>query len=439
MVKAPRRSEPASDHGLDSGYLARIMAANLETMIKRQGPWLDGVAPLRLGLVLAIFAFQSLEVSASYGRLIDSPVWILPATLVPALFAISGFLLAQSLDRGDQGSFARRRLLKNWPVLACSVLTAALVVGPLATGATLSGYFSDPDLALYFLNLLAIPVDRLPEVFTANYVSTVNDIVWASPFAVIGTAIIAAASRRRSRATLSLTTILACVAASTLVVQFLGFDVAGGLAVVSLAVEGKGLLAFICLILGALAWLQRRRIPVSRLATIAAALVVAGAAVIGDRGWGNLAVFNILIALPLTYLMVSLALLPLPLAAPASALHKYLAGFILFAYPVQQLVIASRLVGDSVFADFAVSLPVAATLAVLTWHLVQRRLVDRAGGLVPDGDAPAPQPRPWNLAAIRQSGSELVPELALWAAFLIVAMATMAMTMFAFSPGRAGI
>lgn len=296
--------------------------ATVDVAIRQQGAWLDGIAPLRLGLVAGLFAYQSLEVSASYGRLINSPIWILPATLVPALFAIAGFLLSQSLDRSDLRSFVRRRLLRGWPVLACSVLVTALVIGPLATTASLPGYFSDRDLPLYLLNLIAIPVDRLPEVFTTNYVAAVNDVLWAPPFAIAGLAILAAASRRKGRSTAIVATALGALAVAALAVQFLGFDVPADLAAVRAVVAGKGLTALSCFLLGALAWQQRRRLVVNRLAATAAAVVIGGAAVLGEREWGNLAVFNTLIALPLTYLVVVLALARLPFAAAAAALHK---------------------------------------------------------------------------------------------------------------------
>jgi peptidoglycan/LPS O-acetylase OafA/YrhL len=413
--------------------------ATVETALRQQGPWLDGVAPLRLGLVAAVFVYQSLEISGSYGRLINSPIWILPAILVPALFAIAGFLLSRSLDRGGVRAFLRRRVLRNWPMLAFGVLVTALGIGPIATTVSLASYFGDRELGLYLLNLVAIPVYRLPEVFTANNVESVNDLLWASPFVVLGTVILASASLR-PRATVPIVAAsLVVIAVAALAVQLLRIDIPSDLAALRAITAGRGLTALTCCLLGALAWQLRRRLPLHPLGTVAAALAIVAAAGLGRRNWAELAAFDILISVPVTYLVVSLSLARLPLAGVATALHRYFAGFLLFAYPVQQLVVASRLLGDSFPVVVVASLPGTALLAYIASQLVQRVPVTLTGGLRPPVGPAVLAGRPFSLAEIRRRSGAVAADFALWLAFFIVALAILAMTMFAFSPESGGI
>lgn len=412
--------------------------AVLDTALRQQGPLLGGVAPLRLALVALLFGCQSLEVSESYGRFIGTPIWILPALVVPALFAIAGFLMPASLERVGPAIFLRRRFARGWPALATAVMVSALVIGPLLTFEPMTGYFGDTGFARYFLNLVAVPVFLLPGVFSANLVAgTVNDILWATPFAVAGILALVAASVREARATPALAALIAAIAASALLVQLLDIEIAG----VQRALSGNGLTALLAFLLGALAYRLRNWLPIRRGAIAVAVIIISAAAIAGNRDWQNIAVFNTLIAVPLTYALVALALEPLPYAAAARALQRYLAGFVLFAYPVQQSIIALRFAGDGFLANMAFSLPITAVLAGLTWHLVQRHFgadSHLANGLEVDGALPS-----INLvgrwAQIRERHQELVPEIALWVAFFAVALAVTALTIFAFFPESGGI
>jgi peptidoglycan/LPS O-acetylase OafA/YrhL len=419
--------------------MRRLSLFTVEMAVRRNGGRLPGVAAVRSAIVSALFAYQSLEVSASYGRLANTAIWTIPALMVPALFALSGFLLAQSLDRSDVRSFWRRRFLHNWPVLALSVVLSALIIGPLATDMRLADYFSDRGLYFFLLNLVAIPVETLPGVFTSNAIATVNDIYWATPFAFAGMAILTAAALRRQSTTAILAAVLAALVAAALALQLFEITLPFDRAFVRSALAGNGLAALLCLILGALAWHLRRWLPCNPIIAVAAAAAVAGGALLGGRDWGDLAAFNTLVSVPLTCLVIILALSPLPFAPAAAVAQNYLAGILLFAYPVQQLVVASGLVGTSFIANIAASLPITALIAVLAWHLVQRRgFAHHGSGASIDESLPRPW-QPPSLAMIWRRGVDLAPTLALWTAFVLIAIAAMAMTMFAFTAESQGI
>lgn len=412
---------------------------NVDKALRNQGFWLDGVAPLRVVIVATLFGYQSLEVSENFGRLAGSPIWILPATLVAALFAIAGFVLSQSLERIGMRGFLWRRFRRGWPILAVVVVLSALVIGPLATDERLGDYFIDRDFATYFLNLAAVPMFRLPGVFTTNFVvATVNDILWAVPFCVAAVAILAAVSLLRRHTALALAVIAAALTAVAMAVALLGIVVPGNLSALRWLVAGKGLTTLLCFLLGALAYHLRRRLVINHIVAAAAALAIAAASILGQRVWGETAVFNVLIAVPLTYLVIVLALSPLPLAGPANAVQKYLWGFVLFSYPVQQSIVATGLVGYSFPVILAVSLPVTGGLAGVAWHLVQRRFAGQSS-IEPSLDTGGAATPSFSVGQIWQRTGELVPELALWLAFVIITLVTIAMTMFAFTPEKGGI
>src|SRR5689334_8509354 len=63
---------------------------------------------------------------------------------VYAFFAISGFLLARSLDRNPSlASFVAHRLLRIYPGFVFCVITVALLIAPCASSLPLARYFTD--------------------------------------------------------------------------------------------------------------------------------------------------------------------------------------------------------------------------------------------------------------------------------------------------------
>jgi hypothetical protein len=72
----------------------------------------------------------------------------------------------------------------------------------------------------------------------------------------------------------------------------------------------------------------------------------------------------------------------LPLAVPALRLERYLLGFLLLSFPIQQLWVAFGPRQQSFLLNFLLALSSTALLVVPLWHLLQRRL------FLPDADDP---------------------------------------------------
>src|SRR5260370_18233609 len=118
----------------------------------------------------------ALGVIWSHSRLLTDDWQILPffsfmfglfvALLLPMFFALSGFLVAGSLERSNTLiTFLGLRVFRIMPALTVEVLLSALVLGPLLTTASLENYFLSTIFRLYFLNIVGDIHYYLPDVF----------------------------------------------------------------------------------------------------------------------------------------------------------------------------------------------------------------------------------------------------------------------------------
>ena len=135
-------------------------------------------------------------------------------SILPAFFALSGFLVAGSLQRNNLITFAGLRIARIVPALAVEILLSALIIGPLFTELTVGGYFSAKEFYLYFLNILGIIHLELPGVFLHNpFPNIVNLSLWTIPYELecylaLGSL---ALIFRRSRILILLVTVLLCL------------------------------------------------------------------------------------------------------------------------------------------------------------------------------------------------------------------------------------
>ena len=111
---------------------------------------------------------------------ITRPLWL---GLVPAFFALSGFLVTGSALRlRSTPTFLAHRALRIFPALAVETTLAALIIGPLLTILPVADYFAAPQFARYFGNFLGFVWYVLPGVFVSNPVAhIVNVNLWTLP------------------------------------------------------------------------------------------------------------------------------------------------------------------------------------------------------------------------------------------------------------------
>jgi peptidoglycan/LPS O-acetylase OafA/YrhL len=129
----------------------------------------SGFDYLRVCLAVGVIVVHS--TSVSYGHQSDHAVWggpqrTLEHLILPMFFALSGFLVAGSLERCPTlVSFFGLRLLRIVPALSVEVLLSAMIFGPLLSAFDLRAYFTDPEFYSYFLNVTGNIHYLLPRCF----------------------------------------------------------------------------------------------------------------------------------------------------------------------------------------------------------------------------------------------------------------------------------
>jgi peptidoglycan/LPS O-acetylase OafA/YrhL len=102
---------------------------------------------------------------------------------VKVFFVISGFLITASwLADPNPFRYFSKRALRIFPALAVVVALSALVLGPLVTTLPLSSYFANARVEAYFGNIALRPSYDLPGVFDRlPYPGAVNGSLWSLP------------------------------------------------------------------------------------------------------------------------------------------------------------------------------------------------------------------------------------------------------------------
>lgn len=294
---------------------------------------------------------------------------------VDVFFVISGFLVTSSLLlRRDLRSFVIARALRLFPVLIVGAFGCAFVLGPWQTDLPLGAYLTHPGTWMFAIqNSVPWPfgvVYTLPGVFQhVPLAGPVNGSLWSLPWELtmyaMLTALGAAAYAFRWLNERRLRQILVGIGGGAL----LAFTIYDGFRFPYQFHVAQGLRLTSLFFGGAILWVKRERVPYSApLALLAALLLV-----------GNLMLPRPLMALyvaPLAYLVIVLAYAPAgPLAFYRRA-GDYSYGTYVYAFPVGQCV-AATLPDAGTAVVFALTVPLTLALAIPSWHLIERPLLDR--------------------------------------------------------------
>ena len=309
----------------------------------------NGFGVLRLVLAVAIVAFHSYTLTHAA---ISGMVWqaqVAARLILPAFFAVSGYLVAGSLARcRGVGHFLVLRALRILPALAVVVAATALLLGPLLTSLPLAAYFADPAVAVYFQNIVALPRFDLPGLFQANLRSgVVNGALWTIQLEVMCYVLLAA---------------LAVVARGRMLTPACAVLLLLLLFPLHAAVPAADFLA--CFAAGVLLQRTARRVPMHPLAGVLA--LVSAFWLVTDPARLTWAV------LPLAYGAVWLGTRQVP-AALTHADYSY--GLYLSAYPLQQTVL--HWLPAAWWLLLLIALPVGLAAAALLWHAVERPILAR--------------------------------------------------------------
>ncbi len=353
-----------TDCRFDNGGLLNIS----EQVIVTKGVS-TGFDYLRIILSVSVIAWHTVRVC--YGPAAELPFWQGPFRpiiflLIPSFFALSGFLVAGSLQRvGNLPVFLTLRVLRIFPALCCEVLMSALIIGPLLTDLPLWTYFSSPMLHAYFLNIVGNMHFFLPGVFTDNPSSQVNLQLWTIPSELLCYLILA---------TLSLLTItrqprLFGLMAVAYNLYAFGHDWVDVGMVSRTSPSGPVIVS--CFLWGVFLFIERDKIRYDVWLCVIAALAA----------WCSITwtpATSYLAPLPIAYVTMFIGLQnPGKIRLIAAGDFSY--GVYLYGFPIQQTV--ARLLPDHRvwYIHFPASLTNAAMFAWLSWTMIESPILVRKG------------------------------------------------------------
>ncbi len=323
----------------------------------------SGFDYLRILLAASIISWHS--ITTSYGPQYELTIWrgplgVLMHLTLPMFFALSGFLVAGSLDRCNTlVSFFGLRILRIVPALAVEITLSALVLGPLLTEVDLRTYFSSQEFFVYFLNIVGFIHYILPGLFNSNVLpKTVNAQLWTIPFelqcylALGALSVVGIANKRGG--ILLLTVILAQGNWAWHALRQGDDGGSGG---------APGAILVLCFLVGLLLHIYRDKVRLNK-ALFAAMIILALLLSSLPHGSDYL-------AFPVSYITIYLGLLnPRKINFLKSGDYSY--GLYLYGFPIQQ---AFSSLGPALhhwYINIIVSLPCALGVAMISWHYVER-------------------------------------------------------------------
>lgn len=314
----------------------------------------SGFEYLRFVLAITVIYVHSYEVSyGSGGHAYLLDFRSVTGLILPMFFALSGFLVAGSLERNPVlPKFLYLRALRICPALIVETFLSALILGTTFTTIPLSEYFSHPDFQSYFGNIFGVIHYQLPSVFSNNPLpNIINAQLWTVPYELWCYILLSLFFLLKIKKPLDWLIIM-------IMVCFFVFtdQVRPRL----LCVNGSTLL--LCFLTGVVFHRFKGSIIYNPwLFIIAMCLCLC---FLAFPKW------DVFVALPCTYITIYIGCLnPKRKWIVESGDYSY--GMFLYGYALQQAY-ANILEPQSHFINFALSLPAAFACAFLSWHYIEK-------------------------------------------------------------------
>ncbi len=322
---------------------------------------------IRFGAALGVF-FSHCFPLAGFGY--QGKEYLLGFVCLNVFFIVSGYLVTKSyMDCKNIKQFFWSRILRIFPALFLAVLYSTFIIGLLFTTLPLGQYLSNLQVYLYFVKNIALLVpdipSYLPGVFESNiYNSEVNSPLWSLPYEVffyivIGLLAYVSSAKKNIRAfsiTISLL-LLICYAIFVTNYSTRAADFA-----LPFNKEAYRLASFF--LLGVVFYLFRSKIVLSH--WIMLSLYV----LIGISTFYHF-IFVAVTYCVLVYTIFYLAYIPAGRLRSFNRLGDYSYGIYIFGYPTQQAI--STAYELPFFIYCVVTFLITLTLAVLSWHWVEKR------------------------------------------------------------------
>lgn len=322
------------------------------------GPGFDAI---RVYLSITIMALHSLTLAKGLAAYVGSPSWIhnLALSLLPAFFGLGGFLVTGSGIRVNSVSkFVWHRFLRIFPALALEVFLSAIFLGAIFTTLNLHDYFSSNEFWIYFKNIIGIINFNLPGVFLDNpFPRTVNGNLWTlrpdyyGYLILTGLMLLGIFSRKKLYLYFLLISFMI----------FFGLDFATEVGKPYFVPKDSALV--FSFLFGSLLFLKSDIIP-WRLDILLFCL--AFYVFLGQHGG-----YSYLSSAAIVYAVIYAGMIKIPMPSFLK-LGDYSYGIYLYGFPIQQALVAKFLWIREWYILFPVSAVLALTLAVISWHFIEK-------------------------------------------------------------------
>jgi peptidoglycan/LPS O-acetylase OafA/YrhL len=339
-------------------------SSTIQDRMQSAGGVMTGFDYLRIGLSLAVLGWHSIGLSTGSVEL-DAALWsgpfrFLPSAIIPVFFALSGFLVAGSLERNRLHQFITLRFMRLIPALAVEIALSALFLGLIFTTLPKLEYLSSTQLYAYFLNIIGDIHFELPGVFKDNpFPGFVNGQLWTIPFELecyLALILLSVSTLLKRR--LAFVTVVVCLALALTARILSGHPV-------DPTTHPPGRAMVFCFLAAVGLYLYRDVVPYSSFLGAVSAVASAVLLQIPDTSY--------LAAFPIAYLTVWLGLMRPP-AIPFGDLSY---GVYLFHWPIQQTIVHLFPGVRSWWLLTLISLPLSMGFAWLSWTLIEKPTLTR--------------------------------------------------------------
>lgn len=293
---------------------------------------------------------------------------------VDVFFAISGYLICSSILREPSPiRYLQNRGLRILPALIAVTILTVFVIGPIMSIDT--GYWHRIATYDYLVGIFLYPWKGfLPGVFTSNPVAVVNGSLWTLPLEFTCYLLILAASWCRALNCRSLALVVIISLTLHLCDSFAAGQSVFGMDLLNLNRLG------VIFCVGALLASLKERIAYSRAAAATAVVIIFAAWHLGQTNWHRFAAIYLVL---MPYVTITLAL-HLP------CLHRLdrwdiSYGFYLYAFSVQQIIIAELGPRVSVASLILIASFATAVCATMSWVFIERPMLTLKSRSARDG------------------------------------------------------
>jgi peptidoglycan/LPS O-acetylase OafA/YrhL len=315
--------------------------------------------------------------------------------VLPAFFALSGFLVSGSLHRSRTTiGFLLLRALRIFPALCVESLLAMLVLGPLVTDFPLAAYFSDPLFRQYPLNIIGDIHYFLPGVFLNNPSPRyVNLQLWTIPaemycYAFLATVSLSQLAHRRLTVPLITLATFVCLLGMMVLRIYAPADWSAGLGRVQIETLVLAFMVGVCL------YELRDKIP------LRADLFVLSLLLSYVLLWGG--TLQYLATIPIAYGTIFVGLSNFPKTF-VNRTGDYSYGVYLYGLPLQQFVVYLFPQNKNWLLSFAMAYALSLVFAAFSWHLVESKVMAKKKAVVDTVETflkPLSFRLPWGPAAV---------------------------------------